>query len=164
MRTRPVKPRRQGGFAYIAAVVLLVVVAGLAAAMLRMTTAQQATANDAVLVARANQAARAGVEYTMYQIRYGTNPCSSAPIPKTLADFQADTGFLVTILCTPFNATDGVDANGQGIVKTIYTISSVACNGSGANCPDNNSVGAPDYTERKRVATMCVRPVGGPDC
>jgi Tfp pilus assembly protein PilX len=170
-------PRKQGGFAYLAAVVLLVVVAGVTAAMLRLTTAQQATANDAVLIAKAGQAARGGVEWMMYQI--GATPtavpatlCTQTPNPPatqvaaaatTLGDFLADTGFRVTVTCSYTAYKEGVDTAGAAVVKNIYTISSTACNGGTGTCPDNANAGLPDYTERRRVATICMRPVSGPD-
>jgi MSHA biogenesis protein MshP len=169
-------PRRQGGFAYLAAVVLLIVVAGVVAAMLRLTTAQQGTANNAILIARAGQAARAGVESMMYQIGAnagGTIPatlCTQTPNPpaaqvapatKTLTDFIADTGFRVTVTCSYTGYNEGVDSAGAAVVKNMYTISSIACNGTAATCPDDAGAGAPDYTERRRVATICIAAGGG---
>lgn len=158
-------PRTQGGFAYLAAVVLLIVVSGVVAAMLRLTTAQQATANDAILIARAGQAARGGVEWMMYQI--GANAAAIPPAlctqPTTLTDFVADTGFRVTVTCSYTSYSEGLDAAGAAVQKNIYTISSVACNGGTGGCPDNANAGSPDYTERRRVATMCMRPVAGPN-
>lgn len=54
--------RPQSGFAYIAAIVFLVVVAGIAVALLQLTNTQQTTVNQALLGARAGLAARAGIE------------------------------------------------------------------------------------------------------
>jgi MSHA biogenesis protein MshP len=172
--------RRQGGFAYLAAVVLLIVVAGVVAAMLRLTTAQQATANDAILIARAGQAARGGVEWIMYRIGAITTAvpatampatlCTETPNPPavqvapaatTLTDFQADTGFRVTVTCSYTAYKEGIDMSGASVTKHIYTIGSTACNGTTAGCPDNAGAGAADYTERRRVATMCVTSTGG---
>jgi type II secretory pathway pseudopilin PulG len=45
----PTNARAQSGFAYIAAIVLLVVVAGMATALLRLTGTQQSTVNQARL-------------------------------------------------------------------------------------------------------------------
>lgn len=159
--------RKQGGFAYIAAVVLLVVVAGVIAGVLRLTASQQATANDAVLIARAGQAARGGIEWMMYRI--GTDaasaPCPadtvSAPTATPVGDFRNASGFNVTVTCGFRQYKEGVDQAGAAVVKNIYTIDAVACNGNGASCPDNAGAGAPDYTERRRVATICLVQGGG---
>jgi len=171
-RRRVLQARRQGGFAYIAAVVLLVVVGGVIAAMLRLTSAQQNTATDAALIARAGQAARGGVEWMMYQLgaNPGTAPCTQTPVPPALqvapastnlGDFFAATGFRVTVTCSYTGFVEGVNAAGTGVTKNIYTISATACNGSLASCPDNAGAGAPDYTERRRVATICMVAGGG---
>ncbi|MFC0253519.1 MSHA biogenesis protein MshP [Massilia consociata] len=147
---------RQHGFAAIAAIVLLVVVAGISAAMLRLTSVQQDTVNQAVLGARASQAARAGVEWMIYRIA-NDGGATACPAGQTLSDFLADTGFRVTVTCTartPFN--EGEAAPGVPVVKHIYQVDAVACNGAASSCPDNGSVQAPDYAERRRTATVCM--------
>jgi len=162
-------PRRPApGFAYIAAVVLLVVVAGLAVAMVRLTASQQNTAQSAALTARASQAARAGVEWMFYRVKTpSTAPCTLAGTATTLSDFKTDTGFLVTVTCSFYTYNEGQDpASGATIAKNIYKVVAVACNGTAASCPDNASAVSPDYIERRRVATACV-PVDTsvtPDC
>ena len=156
-------PRRPApGFAYIAAVVLLVVVAGLAVAMVRLTASQQNTALSAALTARASQAARAGVEWMFYGLKTpGTANCTAAAGGKTLTDFKADTGFTVTVKCSAYTYYEGQDATtAQALKKNIYRVEAVACNGTAASCPDNGSAASPDYTERRRVATVCVQDDG----
>ena len=147
----------QGGFAYIAAVVLLVVVAGIAVALLRLTDTQRSTVNGALLGAHANLTARAGLEWALRDL---PNRCDQ-PLP-TLNDFSYATGFRVSITCTssPFTEGDRLDP-GQETGKTtrnirIYRIVAVACNGAGDNCPDAGSVARPDYVERARIATVCL--------
>lgn len=165
--------RREGGFAYIAAVLLLVVVAGLSAAIVRMNAAQQTTANDALLVTRAGQAARAGTEWMLYRLlKAGSaaniaNACNAAAAGNkfTLNDFVADTGFRVTIACNASqNYIEGDNPANPGAYtkKAIYTLETVACNGAAATCPDDNSAASPDYAERRRVATMCLTDGGTP--
>lgn len=150
--------RSEGGFAYLAAIVMMVVVAGLIAAMLRLTLAQQGTANDAALVARASQAARGGVEWALYQLtNNAATPCAAS---TTLNDFAA-TGFRVTVNCSKTAYQEGQDATtGASLTKNLYTIDAIACNGGGNQCPDVNTPTAPDYTERRRVATVCIQADG----
>lgn len=169
MSRRIMPPARQRGFAYIAAVVLLLVVAGISVALLRLTSTQQSTVNQGLLAARANQAARAGVEWMIYRIA-NDGGATACPLPADLADFRADTGFRVRVTCAtrlvgtvPTGFNEGESAPGTAIVKHIYQVNAIACNGAAATCPDNASVSAPDYVERRRTATVCMTSTGT-DC
>lgn len=145
---------RQAGFAYIAAIVLLVVMASLAAAVGRLNSVQLSTSSQDLLAARGSQAARAGVEWGLAQLR---NDSCEAQSP-TLEDFRAATGFRVTVRCvrTEFNEGErNTDTGPVAAVKRIYQISATACN-RGATCPDDTMVTNPDYVERRRVATACL--------
>jgi MSHA biogenesis protein MshP len=148
---------RQSGFAYIAAVVLLVVVATVCVALVRLSTTQQNTVNGALLGARAGLAARAGIEWGFYQLRSGG--CTST----TLTDFVGDTGFRVTVRCTMRDLNEGESSAGVAVAKKIVQIEAFACNGD-ADCPTNNAamLAHPDYVERRRVATTCFLVAGGP--
>lgn len=147
MRARP-----QSGFAYIAAVVLLVVVAGLAVALARLTGTQQATVNQALLGARAALAARGGIEWAYSNLAANCNP--GAGKTTQLSDFRADSGFGVSVTCTVARYNEGELSEGVARERQIYRIEAVACNGGGA-CPDAGAVARPDYVERARVATIC---------
>jgi len=147
--------RPQSGFAYIAAVVFLVVIAGIAVALLQLTNTQQTTVNQALLGARAGLAARAGIEWAYQSLG---SRCTEAGNTANLTDFVNDTGFKVKVTCSYRIYREGEDdASGAPapVVKHIYRIASVACNGAGA-CPDDGSVQRPDYVERARVATVCM--------
>ncbi|MEO7576899.1 MAG: MSHA biogenesis protein MshP [Massilia sp.] len=148
---------QQRGFAYIAAIVLLVVMAALATAMVRLNTVQQNTSNQDLLGVRASQAARAGVEWGLYQLRSGG--CQDS---RDLSDFSAASGFTVTVACTFIEYREGESTPGVPLVKRIYRIDAVACN-LGASCPDNTKSSQPDYVERRRVATACMTEAKG-DC
>lgn len=154
--------RRDGGFAYVATVILLVVMAGLGVAVVRLNASQVATSSSTVLTARAGQAARGGLEWTFYQLRTkGVSGCAGA---TTLTDFQADTGFKVTVGCSVTGYNEGQNpSDGTPLVKNLYQVSAVACNGTAAACPDNAGSAAPDYIERRRVATICITAAGN-DC
>jgi len=152
------QPRPQSGFAYIAAIVFLVVIAGIAVALLQLTNTQQATVNQALLGARAGLAARGGIEW-VYQ-GLGSR-CTEAGNAANLTDFVNDAGFHVTVTCSyrVYREGEQPDASGApvSVVKHIYRIQSVACNRNGPGaCPDDASVPRPDYVERKRVATVCM--------
>ena len=151
------KGTRQSGFAYIAAVVLLVVVAGVCVALVRMSTTQQATVDSALLGARASLAARGGIEWGFYQLRNG-----SCEAERTLADFAGDSGFQVTVRCTARDFHEGEDSAGKPVKKRMVQLEAVACNG-GASCPSYAAevVGRPGYVERRRVATTCVMDAAG---
>jgi Tfp pilus assembly protein PilX len=150
-------PTRQGGFAYIAAVVLLVVVALVSAALIRLSNTQQDTVNHALLGTRASLAARAGIDWGLYQLGQGN--CAAE---KTLADFVAESGFRVTVRCTLRDFNEGEDSSGAALVKRTVRLEAVACNGGGA-CPslDAATVGRAGYVERRRVATTCTMANGG---
>ncbi len=142
----------QSGFAYIAAVVLLIVVALVCVALLRLSNTQQATVNGALLGARASLAARGGIEWGFYQLRNGA--CNAE---TTLADFAGDSGFQVTVRCKATIFKEGEKSDGSALEKTMVQLEAVACNG-GAVCPSEDAavVTRPDYVERRRVATTCV--------
>ena len=154
--------RAQSGFAYIAAIVLLVVVAGMATALLRLTGTQQSTVNQALLGAKASLVARAGIEW-------GFRLCPTTSGMTDLSQFKSETGFNVSVDCQFTDYQEGERASGQtsvSQVKRIVQIRAVACNGSAARCPDANAniVAGAEYVERARMATMClVLNAGVPD-
>lgn len=168
-------PIRQRGFAYVAAIVLLVVMAGMAAAVVRLNLVQQESTTAELQGVRAAYAARAGVEWGLYRAR--TNICRGTPATRgvrervTLTDFAADSGFRVTVTieCFPFN--EGEIAQGAAFEtilpfqKIVYEISAVACNGA-ADCPaDAATVQRADYVERRRTASACGTNIAArPDC
>lgn len=162
---------RASGFAYVAAVVLLVLVAGVALAMLRLTGSQQRTADQALLSARASLAARAGIEWAFLQLTplcVALPQSAGAPLPAVtpvlLDDMRSDSGFLVSVSCSYRVYGEGEQLIGLDtptptllpLRKRIYEITAVACNGSGSTCPDPGSVGRADYVERARVTSLCM--------
>jgi MSHA biogenesis protein MshP len=151
--------RRTGGFAYIAAIVFLVVLAGFALAVLRLSDTEQITVNQAVLGTRASQAARTGLELAFYELKPATANCSNVP---TAPDLKAATGFVVRLKCIQTTWSEGQTEDGQPVSKTIYELTSTACNGS--TCPGTDAdLANPDYVERVRTASICVAS-NGADC
>ena len=140
--------RSQRGFGAIAAIIVLVVLAALAAAITRFGSVAQSTSAEAVLAARALQAARGGTEWGLYQAFKGSwSNCLGAS--QTL-DLRTDTGFRVTVSCDSKLFNEGESAPGVATQVRIYTIDAVACNSTGA-CPDNARAGTPGYVERSRL-------------
>jgi MSHA biogenesis protein MshP len=157
---------RQSGFAYVAAVVLLVILAAMATAMVRLNTTQRSTLTQDLLGMRASQAARGGVEWGLYMARKqlcNATHTTAAPMSATLDQFKSDSGFTVTVKCSVSAFNEGEESEGVPLVKHFYRIEAVACNGSGASCPDAGSVATVDYVERMRVASACLTSTGA-DC
>jgi MSHA biogenesis protein MshP len=150
---------RENGFAYIAAVIFLVVLAGFALAVLRLQNAQQATIDGSILGMRAEQAARGGLEWAFYQLRDGkAAACTNTVDNATRMDFVQDTGFKVTLTCAVQTYNEGEDYDSGARApqkKNIFELTATACNGAGAACPDAAAVAGRDYVERKRSASLC---------
>jgi MSHA biogenesis protein MshP len=152
--------RRTAGFAYIAAIIFLVVLAGFALAVLRLSDTEQTTVNQAVLGARASQAARTGLEWAFYKLKPKNANCNTInPVP----DFKTDTGFTVSVECTMLTFDEGLGLDGKTVKKNIFELKATACNA--ATCPGSNAdLANPDYIERKRTASICVVASDGTDC
>ncbi|MFY9480167.1 MAG: MSHA biogenesis protein MshP [Aquabacterium sp.] len=141
-------PLRQKGLGALAAVIVLVLLAGLAAAVVRMGWTSQMGVSMDVMGARARLAANAGADWGLFQaFRGGWQTCTN--VSQTL-DLRADTGMFVTVTCRSTVYSEGQDANGANQNIRVYNIFAVACNGSSA-CPDNSRVGSSTYVERERL-------------
>lgn len=93
-------PERQRGFGIIAAIAILVILAGLGAFIVSITTAQNITFAQDIQGARAYQAARGGLEWGLSKW-LNNNDCTGAGAPATVD------GFTITITT---NATVGPPA------------------------------------------------------
>lgn len=147
------EPKRRHGFAIVAAIFILVVLAALGAFIVNISTNQQIGSTLDVQGVRAYQAARAGIEWGMYQVQstpaynfgYASpNPNTRAcPAPTTSFVPAATTlaGFTVTVTCT-----SAADINSG---PTIYSLTATACNQPNAGtCPNTVSPGSL-YVERR---------------
>jgi MSHA biogenesis protein MshP len=145
------------GFAYIAAVVLLVALATLGITASRLSNTQQITAAEDAMQAYALQAARAGTEWGLYQALQ--NAACAARTTRTLSSDSG--GFNVTVECTVNQLNEGIQSDGATVrTINIYTITATACNA--ANCPGNAAAVKSGYVERKRVVTLCATGVQAP--
>jgi MSHA biogenesis protein MshP len=141
-----------GGFTMISAIFLLVIMAGLGAAMLKFSAMQQASSGLDLQGTRAYQAAHAGMEWSLWQVLQNVPPCSSVGTTTTFALPATTTlsEFSVTVVCT-FTAVNAVITP-----FTMYQIKVTSCNqptGAGATCPGVAPLGR-NYIERQIMATV----------
>lgn len=115
------KQIKQQGFLLPAAIFILVILAGLGAYALNITSVQQSTSLQDTQGTRAYQAARAGVEWAAYLV---LNPGNTALVncPASPTTLNVD-NFVVTVTCSR-----SADFNEQGSDHTIamYDITSTA--------------------------------------
>ncbi|PWF47732.1 agglutinin biogenesis protein MshP [Massilia glaciei] len=143
-------PRRQRGLSMIAAVFLLVVLAGLAAALVSLFTVQQASSGLDVLGARTYQAARAGMQWGLYQqlrVQPPSIACFASPSTFRLPADASLAALTVTVTCAAH------PGNAAGNTTNRWTLTATACNEPGAaGCP--NASPSSDYTQRRLQAEL----------
>jgi len=127
---------RTSGFAAIAAMFLLVVLAGLGAFMVSFSNTQQLSAAQDIQGTRAYWAARAGLEWAIAAVVL--NPASCPASPPTSVD--TGSSFSLTLVCTPYSYLEG------GATVQIYTFESRASTSPLA-------VGSLGFVERSLSAT-----------
>lgn len=135
---------RQRGFVIAAAIFLLVILGALGAYMLSLSTTQQTTSTQDLQGSRAYWAARAAVDYGLYQVLDPENASAGAtnfancpaPLPQTVT-LPAYNDFTLQITECSRSAT--YDDNGVNIA--VYRLTAVASQGG--------AVGSPYYVERK---------------
>jgi MSHA biogenesis protein MshP len=148
--------RAERGFTVVSAIFLLVVLAGLGAAMLNISTSQHVSSQLDVQGARAYQAARAGIEWGLYeQLRLGE--CAAAPTPFSMPAGTTLSTFTVSVTCSHTSYGSAVETNGiqlaAGASIDVYQITATACNNPTAgNCP--GAPNGPDYVERQMQVTF----------
>jgi MSHA biogenesis protein MshP len=130
----------QAGFTLITALFLLIVVAGLSVYMITIRNVQQSTVVFAQQGARAMQAARAGIEWGVYESVVNGNCIVNPPFTASGTALGA---YSITVNCTS-SAHDET-----GIPITTYVLSSTAQAGS---------YGSLDYVSRRLRATVSVQP------
>lgn len=112
---------RQRGIGLVTAIFLVVVIAGLAAAMVTVFTGQQTSSQLDVQGARAYQAARAGIEWGLFRARMSPSNCvSTSSFALPAASMLG--GFTVTVTCS-LVAGPGPDA-----ATSVLVLRAVACN------------------------------------
>ncbi len=157
--TRPATPvgrramprrRRSAGLGLVTAIFLLVVLSGMAVAMMTLTTTQHTSGALDIQGARAYQAARAGVEFGLFRALQGgaANTCAAGTITESFA-MPAGTslsGFSVTVVCTATNVEITPAPNATFI--TVRQLTATACNQPNASGACPNASNSPDYVQR----------------
>jgi MSHA biogenesis protein MshP len=144
MKQRPFTPssaRRSAGAGLVTAIFLLVVLAGLAVALVAIFGAQRQSAALDEQGARAYPAARAGIEWGLFQRATNGADCATAfalPGNSPLA------GYSVTVEC---ERVDGAAFESDVVNLDRWRIRATACNGP-APCPANPPAERADYVER----------------
>jgi len=136
-----VNPRfAQRGFTLIAAIFLLVAVAGLVVFMTNIRVVQQTTLVYGIQGARAMQAARSGIEWGIHDAIVNGSCAGSTSF--TIARPTLD-NFSVEVQCAATTHTEGVTA------ITTYQLTSIASGGV---------FGSLDYVQRHLQATVSLDP------
>lgn len=162
---KPIGHSRQSGFAIVAAVFLLVVLTSLGAFMVNIATVQHTTAMTDLQGERAYQAAHAGIEWGLYQVKNPENINPAAPGPYTSSQYACGgtpaaiampagttlSGFAVTVSCAYTDQTDAGD------LIRVYQLISTARAGT---------PGGIDYVERQLTVTLdtCRKALNGESC
>lgn len=142
--------RRARGFLVIAAVFLLVVLAGLVAYLTTVSTTSQTASAADLNSSRAYQAARAGVEWGVFHILRdpagGTfkSGCEAGPTSVNLTLDSTLTSFLVKVDCSSASFTEGAES------PKTYSIVATGCNDT--SCPSATT--ASTYVERQLSVTI----------
>ncbi len=126
----------------VSAIFLLVVLVSLGAAIVSVSTTQSVTSAQDLQGSRAYHAARAGIEWGIFQIM---DPAGALALPACPGNISmAIEGFTVTVQC----ATNGGPFSEAGGLRSIqvYRLTSTATSGSG--------VGALNYVERQVQVTF----------
>ncbi|NHZ94817.1 pilus assembly PilX N-terminal domain-containing protein [Massilia sp. CCM 8734] len=137
--------RHMRGVSLVTAIFLLVVLSGLAVAMVTLSTTAHTSSMLDVQGTRAYLAARAGTEWGVYQVTRGNGACTTAASGEASISTFALPGdgglarMTVTVVCLRT-----IDSATQ---QARYTVRSTACNSPGSGgCPNpSNSV---DYVQR----------------
>lgn len=144
----------QSGFSLVTAIFLLVVLAGLGAAMVTLLTVQYQNSAQDVSGARAYQAARAGIEWAAFQIAQSgvvappsgaggyAALCQSGAASSSVSVAGSLAAFSVSVSC---NAASAVENAGT---VWMYDVSSTATGVAGAE------PGSPNYVERQIKVTI----------
>lgn len=125
---------RQRGFGLVAALFLIVVIAGVIAAMARLAATQHATGSLAIQQARAYQAARAGIEWGIARAMTA-GECAS----RSSLDLPA---FKVQVEC---QQSASMDLPEEGRQVSFFTITATA---------EYSSPGSLDYVYRRLDAVV----------
>ena len=139
---------RPRGMGAVSVIVVLVALAAMAAAVLRLGQQASSVTVQDVQGARASSAARAGLEWGLYQAFKGSwGSCSNAVQTQDHGN-----GLRVTVSCDSRLFNEGESSPGTPQTVRVFTLDAVACSSSGAAsaCPDAAAAVRLGYVERRR--------------
>ncbi|MEH6435562.1 agglutinin biogenesis protein MshP [Massilia sp. DD77] len=139
---------RSAGVGLVTAIFLLVVLAGMGVAAVSLFNSQQASASLDLEGARAYQAARAGIEWGLFQRLRPPGNCvatTSFRLPDSVL-----ASYTVTVSCTLLPTLQVEDDNGDPQPLQRWRIRAIACNQpvNGA-CEQQPTSTSPDYVRRQ---------------
>lgn len=134
---------RPNGFAAIAAIFLLLVLAALGAYMVSFSNSQQLNSAQDLQGSRAYWAARAGLEWAIASMPAGTTACF--PTNPTALTIE---GFSVSISCTPPAAPYTDRVAGGAAIGSVYIFQITA------TATSAGAVGSAGYVERSLSASL----------
>lgn len=144
---------RLRGFALLSAIFILVVLAALGAFILSISSQQQIGSALDVQGVRAYQAARAGIEWGLYQQIPLVQASPTGTVCNANGTFPVF-GFTVTVAC------DNPTTASTSGAPTVFTITATACSTANSTgvCPNTDTSGAtvpgPFYIERRLTVTF----------
>ena len=144
----------QQGVTLVSAVFILVVLAALGAALAKVSVRQQLGSAAEFEAARAQQSARAGLEWGAFQVLRVPPPPAAPPACFGATSFSAAglSGYTVTVRCarTPGSGTlsDGATA------LAFYQLIANACNAPSAGACPAPGTPATTYVERELTWTL----------
>lgn len=132
------------GFTLVSAIFLLVIIAALGTFAVTLSGTQHQTSAQDVLGARALQAARAGIEWGVYQVLQNRNQgfessCQTSAASQALTLPGGLGAFTVNVTCNSVAAVE----DGNNI--RVYTLTSTASQGT---------LAAANYVERQLTVTI----------
>ncbi|MBI3229604.1 MAG: agglutinin biogenesis protein MshP [Burkholderiales bacterium] len=132
---------RQRGFSIVTAIFILVAFSIMAVVLLSLFTVQRQVLGLDVQGARAYQAARAGIEWGLYQQLRIANPVCNNTVSFAMPAGTSLSTYSVTVSC--------VQVINNGLTRKQLT--SIACNqpDAGNVCPPTGAITSPDYVQRK---------------
>lgn len=147
--------RADSGFAFVAAIFLLVILAAMAAFVLRLAATASAASALSVQGVRAYEAARAGLEWSSYRLRDPNGTFS--PGPTTLPDCLASpyalvlpgelAAFSLQLSCERYPATASVPSfHEEGDKRSVYFVVTATAS--------SGSAGDAEYVERRLEARI----------
>lgn len=145
---------RPNGFTLVSAVFILVVLAALGAALAKVSVRQHLGSAAEFEAVRAQQSARAGLEWGAFQVMRVPPPPAAPPACFSATSFSAAglPNFTVTVNCTRTPAS-GTQSDGATALA-FYQVVANACNApSSGACP---TAGTPStqYVERQLTWTL----------